>query len=220
MALLVVLVISPLAEGWPVVSSIFVSIVLLAGIFSIHNHPLLRKALIALVSIVLILRWIAHVYGEEHGNLVILAHLAIGIYMFLLAVICIRTVLRRQQITKDTIVGAVCGYLLIAYVFAFSYAVVEDIKPGSFDSSLFSRQYEQSAKIGHETPVLLYYSFVTLTTVGYGDIVPANPAARSLATFEMLAGQLYLAAFVARLVGAMGSGREQTDKKKVVTSES
>ena len=57
------------------------------------------------------------------------------------------------------------------------------------------------------TPELMYYSFTTLTTVGYGDIAPATRVARSLAILEMLAGQLYLAAFVARLVGVMAAPR-------------
>jgi hypothetical protein len=162
--------------------------------------------MVAAIVIVLVLRWLAHVYGEEHRPLVAVSHLAIGMYMFVLGAICVAAVLRREQITRDTVLGAVCGYILIAYFFTFGYAVLEDIKPGSFSSNVVLQDYD-GARIGHGTPELLYYSFVTLTTVGFGDIVPANRAARSLAILEMLTGQLYLAAFVARLVGVMSSVR-------------
>jgi len=145
---------------------------------------------------------------------VTVSHLAIAGYMMLLTAICVAAVLRREQITRDTILGAVCGYILIAYVFALAYAALEDTKPGSFRSSVAPPERDV-AEIGHLTPELMYYSFVTLTTVGYGDIAPASRTARSLAILEMLAGQLYLAAFVARLVGVMGSERISRRDKSV-----
>jgi voltage-gated potassium channel len=203
--LLVVLVVMPIAEMWPLASAILVTIVLVTGIFTIGENPLLRRVVVVMLAIVLGLRWTAHLHGEEHRSLVVISHLAIGMHMSLLAVICSTAVLRRQQITRDTVLGAVCGYILTAFVFAYAYAALSDLVPGSFSSNVVLPEYE-GTKIGHGTPELLYYSFATLTTVGYGDIIPANRMARSLAILEMLAGQLYLAAFVARLVGAMGAG--------------
>ena len=137
--------------------------------------------------------------------------------MLTLGTVCVTAVLRREQITTDTVMGAVCGYLLIAYLFTFAYAFLEDMHPGSFSSSVGLPEYTDAAMIGRGTPEILYYSFVTLTTAGYGDIVPVSRTARSLAILEMLAGQLYLAAFVARLVGVMGAAStasqgERSDK--------
>jgi hypothetical protein len=204
-ALLIVLVIAPVAGDWPLASSLLVACVLITGVFAIHDIPMLRRTMVAIVVAILALRWLAHLYGEEHGALVAMSHLTFCMYMILLGAICIAAVLRREQVTGDTVLGAVCGYMLIAYIFAFGYAVLEDVKPGSFSSSVVLPEYD-GAKIGHGTTELLYYSFVILTSVGFGDIVPANGAARSLSILEMLAGQLYLAGFVARLVGVMGSG--------------
>jgi hypothetical protein len=213
-ALLIVLVIAPVAGHWPLVSSILVTCLLIAGLFAFHRHPLLRRGMFVAVVIVLGLRWLSQLYGEEHTVLVVVSHSALVVYMGLLCAVCVDAVLRREQITRDTILGAVCGYILIAYVFTFGYAILEDINPGNFSSSVLLNDYD-GAKIGHGTPELLYYSFVTLTTVGFGDIVPATRVARSLAILEMLIGQLYLAAFVARLVGVMsatrgGSGAESS----------
>jgi voltage-gated potassium channel len=203
-ALLIGLVIAPIAEGWPLGAALLVAYVLLTGIFAIHDQPLLRRIMAAALALVMGLRGLAHVYGEQHRELVVLAHLAIAAYLLLLYVICVSAVLRREQITRDTVLGAICGYILIAYVFAFGYAALGDVRPTSFSSTVVLPDYD-GARIGHGTPELLYYSFVTLTTVGYGDIIPANRAARSLAVLEMLAGQLYLAGFVARLVGVMAA---------------
>ncbi len=203
-ALLVVLVISPFAEGSPLASALLVSIVLVTGVFALHRSVWLRGSMAVALLLVVGLRWVAHAYGDKHAALVPAAHLAISAYLLVLAVTCVLVVLRRRRVTRDTIIGAVCGYMLIAFVFAFAYAALADAVPKSFVSSVVLQEYH-GREIGRGTPELLYYSFVVLTTVGFGDITPANPAARSLAMLEMVAGQLYLAAFVARLVGVMGT---------------
>jgi hypothetical protein len=203
-ALVIVAVAAPLATGMPVVSTILVSFVLVAGVFAVHGSPLLRQGAVAAFVAVLALRWLAHIHGEEHQGMVIAAHLAICMYMILLGWMCVSTVLRRETITRDAVLGAVCGYIVIAYVFTFAYAVLEDISPGSLSNAAALPDHHAD-KAGRMTPDLLYFSFVTLTTVGYGDIIPAHRAARSLAILEMLTGQLYLAAFVARLVAMMSA---------------
>jgi len=200
-----VLVIAPFAEGWPLASTILISLLLITGVFAVHNDPLLRRVVFVALVVAVLIRWLADLYGQDHEALVFVAHLAIGGYMVMLAAISVAVVLRREQITHDTVIGAICGYLLIGFVFTFVYAALEDLRPGSFKSDLVLPDYSGAARIGHGTPELMYYSFVTLTSVGYGEIVPASRMARSLAILEMLAGQLYLVAFVARLVGVMGT---------------
>ena len=205
-ALLILLVAAPLVEGWPLLATFLVSFVLVAGVFAVQGSPLVRLGAVAAFVVVLALRWLAHMRGEDHRTLMAVSHLATGMYMLLLGWICVAAVLRREQITRDTVLGAVCGYILIAYVFTFAYAVLEDVRPGSFSNTVVLPG-DHGARMGHLTPELLYYSFTTLTTVGYGDIFPVHPLARSLSILEMLAGPLYLAAFVARLVGVMNAGR-------------
>lgn len=204
-ALVTVLVVAPFAEGWPLLSAILISILLITGVFAVHEHRLLRRGILVALVAVVVIRWLSHLYGETHEALVVAGHVAVGLYMLTLCALCLSIVLRREQVTSDTVLGAVCGYLLIAYVFTFAYAALEDMCPGSFRSDVVLPDYEEAAKIGSGTPELMYYSFVTMTSVGYGEIVPASRMARSLAILEMLSGQLYLAAFVARLVGVMGS---------------
>jgi hypothetical protein len=111
--------------------------------------------------------------------------------------------MRAPRVTRNTILGAACGYVLLAYFFTFAYATLLSIQPDAIQGAAFkTTEIPHFGVIGANSQ-LLYFSATTLTTLGYGDILPTSPAARTLATLQMIAGQLYLAAFVARLVGAL-----------------
>ena len=108
-----------------------------------------------------------------------------------------REILRQgDAVTLDTIAGAACVYMLLGVIWANGYLLLEHLRPGSFvipdDWRLPGNQ------IG---PALVFFSYVTLTTVGYGDIRAAGPAAGGLAVVEAIVGQLFLAVTIARLVG-------------------
>jgi hypothetical protein len=124
--------------------------------------------------------------------------IAIGILMLLV----LGTVSRARAVTGRQIRGAVAVYLLFALAWAQLYELVEALAPGSF---VFPQGH--TAESGWFSP-LLYFSFITLTTLGYGDILPAHAAARSLAMLEALVGQLYPAILLARLV-SLHAGTEQ-----------
>ena len=109
----------------------------------------------------------------------------------LTVVLIIFHVLRAERITSQKIYGALSAYLLIGFVWALLFMILEFLIPGSF------RMGQQKDLL---TSQMFYYSFVTLTTLGYGDVVPILPAARSMAALEALTGQLYLVVVVARLV--------------------
>lgn len=99
-------------------------------------------------------------------------------------------VFRTSAVTSDMILGSVCGYLLLGFVFHDAYLLLEELQPGSF------RGAADIAGSGG------YFSLVTLTTLGYGDTVPVKAVARSLAAIEAVVGQFYIAVIVARLVAA------------------
>jgi len=105
-------------------------------------------------------------------------------------------IIRGTRVDIETLYGAVTVYLLIGITYASIYILIENVYPGSFN--MISNQ-------GHEYPFqmhdLLYYSFVTLTTLGYGDITSVRASARILSVSEAVIGQLYLTILVARLVG-------------------
>ena len=106
-----------------------------------------------------------------------------------------------ERVTLNTIAASLCIYFLIAIVWAEIYSIMEIANPGSFKITTLDTQDVLLELGGEGTALSLYYSLVTLTTLGYGDIVPKTAPARMFAAMEAVTGQMYLAVLVARLVG-------------------
>jgi len=128
---------------------------------------------------------------------VIASHVCIIVPIVFFSVSILGYVLRSGRVTTDKIFAAICVYLLIGFAWTFAYALLEEIAPGSFAAVPEMGRNDYVARVLR----LRYFSFVTLTTVGYGDILPRSPAARTMAVLEAVMGQIYLAVLVARLVG-------------------
>jgi len=110
-------------------------------------------------------------------------------------------VVRRGMITVDKIYGALSIYLLAGFTWGGVYSLIEVLSPGSF---------HWGHAVGHYPKTLLqsfvYFSFVTLASLGYGDITPVTPEARSVALLEVIFGVFYLVVVIARLVAAFERG--------------
>lgn len=104
-----------------------------------------------------------------------------------------------KQVDANMICASLCVYLLIGIAWSSLYSLCEVILPGSFIYAYAGEGEQAGMVFGDEIPI--YYSFVTLTTLGYGDMVPVSPPARILAVLEATVGQIYLTVLVARLVG-------------------
>ncbi len=115
------------------------------------------------------------------------------------AVTILATILRRRDVTADAVLGAVCGYLLAGVAFANLYTALELLQPGSF--SINSGMLVELDNWHSRRFLFGYFSLVTLTTMGYGDITPISPGAASLSWLEAVFGQFYMAVVVAQLVG-------------------
>lgn len=114
----------------------------------------------------------------------------------------IRALFRQRTVDHDTIAASLCGYLLIGVGFAVVYSLVIEINADAIRIPPSSDTQRETMRFGdHTTGTTLYFSFVTLTTLGYGDIVPVSMPAQLLTTAEALIGQFYLVVLVARLVG-------------------
>lgn len=111
--------------------------------------------------------------------------------------VIVRGLMVRPVIDSRTILGALCIYVLIGMLFSFAYATI-----GSFSTGPFFAQNVKAT-----VSDFLYFSFVTLTTVGYGDLTAADGLGRAAAVLEALLGQIYLVTVVALLVGTMGQPR-------------
>ena len=142
---------------------------------------------------------VASAFSPSVAVLATKALLAATFCGFLSAVI-LREVLQDDDVDADTIRGAICAYLFVGICWAGAYAFVEHLHPGSLSLPAAG----PGVAPGDPRPEkLLYFSFVTLATLGYGDILPATPVTRALAWMEAVFGQFYIAVLVARLVGVM-----------------
>lgn len=193
----------PLSAYLPVIFTVVVSLSLLSGMRAVMKFPGFRISAGIVLCVGLPLRWAAHLWGNEYPWLTLASHAVVGLYFVILEIFVISQVIAHPRITSQTLLGAVCGYLLIGVIFTFAFAVLTHFDPGAIQVNGKPIGHEMQTAIESHVAELIYFSFITLSTVGYGDIVPVCPFARSLVVLEALSGQIYLAAFVARLVGLM-----------------
>lgn len=126
--------------------------------------------------------------------------------LFYVAGLILNALLRQRRISADTIFGGINVYLLLAIGFAYLHGLVELFEPGSYQEhgENLSAWFGQGHWI-EELGTLFYFSTVTMTTLGYGDMAPVSAPARMLCSAEAVAGQLYVAIFIARLVALHAS---------------
>ena len=114
-------------------------------------------------------------------------------------IVILNRILRHESIGRETILGAICVYVLLGIVFAGIYGAINDIDGGDF----FAQRACQS------NVDFLYFSFVVLTTLGFGDLTPGPTSRACSSTFEALIGQIFLVTLVARLMALYGLERRQ-----------
>jgi voltage-gated potassium channel Kch len=174
---------------------------LICGALALHPGQILRILVVFLVGIAITLRWMAvwqpMAWIVGAGSL--LAVVTLGCF----AAIVLTRVFEAGPVTKHRIHGAVCAYLLFGLMWAAAYAFIENAFPQAF--SLASGA-EPADKLAAR---FVYFSFVTLTTVGYGDITAVHPLARTLVVAEALTGQLFPAIIIGGLVSSALQNRSE-----------
>ena len=140
--------------------------------------------------------------------------LLVGVYacylaIFLSLVLALsRTVFQSGRIDTNRILGAVCIYFLLGLIWALVYSIIETCSPNSFNIPDYVALGIRQQMVCD----MIYFSNVTLTTLGYGDILPLSNLARTLANLEAMAGQLYVAIVIARMVGVQVTQRPEREK--------
>src|SRR5260370_745687 len=139
---------------------------------------------------------------------VVATSIATIVFLVFTLVALLRAVVRAERVTRDTIYGALSVYLLMAVAWAAAYSLLVTIQPGAFVMDAARHPNHRM-----DWSDCVFYSFVTLTSQGNGDIVPMTAQARSLSILEAVSGTMYVAVLVARLVGLNSSGRTQVVPK-------
>lgn len=175
------------------IASLVFSFILISGLVAVSHSRRTAMVFGAVVVLSVAIRWTRYaVYGEDFISLEAVAVIAA---CGTLAGIVLVQVFREGPVTFQRLQGAVAAYLLIALMFAAAYTWVAVLVPNAF-----SGPPPTPAEQHDVVQRFIYFSFVTLTTVGYGDIAPQAPLARSLAMFEALIGQMFPSILLARLV--------------------
>ncbi|MFM0514353.1 ion channel [Paraburkholderia sp. RL17-373-BIF-A] len=194
--LLGLIILSPYLEEGIVARTllgILFSTVLLVGAFATRQtrRGFIFKLCLALLGVVLqwAALWTESIAILDLAGISYAASLAVAISGVL------RYILKRGQITADKLHGALAGYIMLAIVWAFIYTVIERSSAGSFGP----------ARLDFTQPgtffKLFYFSLTTLTTTGYGDVIPLTNHARSFVMIEEFAGVFYVGVLIARLAG-------------------
>lgn len=189
----------PLSAGdgaQPLLFYLVFSTIFVAAVFALGGGRVARWA-IAIFGAAVLASGVANSYTPSSATALAL-YLAVIAYHGVMIGVLARYTFAADKVMTEVILAATSLYLILGSAFTALYGLVEWIAPGSFVAS-------SGAAV--EWQQLLYYSYVTLTTLGYGDITPVGFYAQALAAFEAVVGVLYTVVLLSRLVGLHASGR-------------
>ncbi len=188
----------------------FFVVMLVSAVFAASRETTSQVVALALAVPAIVLQGLHSWY--ETPWLGIAAHaIEISFLVFVVSLI-LRFMFRTDRVTSDMICASLCVYLLLGVLWAIAYSLLQLADPRSFALPAANSGDAEVMRFGGDrTLIALYYSFVTMSTLGYGDIVPRSSLARMTAAIQAIVGQLYLVVLVARLVGlhvAQGKDRQ------------
>ncbi len=169
-------------------------LILISGAITVSRHHVFKTLVFSWSVLTFVFLWVKHLFPYQ-----IFVFVADGLallFLILLAFLILSQVLREGETTSQRIMGGVAAYLLLGLTWYLAYHLVAIGIPGAF-----SFQGPSASGDGESLPSqLFYFSFVTLTTLGYGDILAVHPLARMLVILEGVTGQLFPAILIARMV--------------------
>jgi len=204
-ALALLMVILPFLQG-PLAPSAFTvlfTLVLAAAVMTIRGGRRLKLIGLLLLILAVAARLAFTLTGEM--VLELLSYLFASIMLAWTTVFLFLSLFETKEVTSTTLWEAVSVYILIGLTWASVFAILEAVTPGSFEDT--------SLDVAVDFHTLIYYSFVTLATLGYGDILPTTQEARGLVIMEVLTGVLYMAILISRLVGTWKPRRRNGEGK-------
>jgi hypothetical protein len=182
---------------------VMLTTIILVAVWSIErlSHPLFSRVGITVLLLIIV----AAEFIFEHYSMALLQLITILAFTVMTIVIASKQVLLSGSVDSNKIIGAICIYMFLAIAWAMGYLLVEQIFPGSLPAL-------EGADWRDDMHKAVYYSFVTITTLGFGDISPVQPLARYLTYLEAVTGQFYIAILVASLIGVKLSAGNPADK--------
>jgi len=174
---------------------------MVSGALAVSQRRIITVVTIAMVVIGATVLWLSRWHPTPF--LQQLSSFLATIILLLYVRIILLVMFRQGPVSWSRMQGGVCAYLLIGMAWASAFELVEKIDPGSFHF------VTEPTNVDQLTSKLIYFSFATLTTVGFGDVLPVHPFARSLAIAEAIVGQLFPAILIGALVAMAMQARSK-----------
>lgn len=209
-ALILLLVTEPFVEQMEYgreVESALITLVLLSAVPAIGGSRRHMVLGIILVTPAVAARWLHHAMPDR-----IPLQYAVGaglVFNLFVVANLLRFILRAPRVTTEVLYAGIATYLMLGLLWAFAYVLVNRMVPNSFSFTVGTPTSQ--TMLGFNG---VYFSFVTLSTVGYGDIVPVSPVARLLAIAEATVGMIYMTVLIARLVALYSSEKPNEERDK------
>ena len=172
--------------------SISYTLIFLLSALALSNY---RSKIFTIAVLVIIIEWLSELLNFPILNKI---SLIINIFFFdLIVMLFILQIARAKTVTQQVIMESINGYLMLGLSFSILVALISIVDPNAFSFPHLTTGTDPAVSYFSN---YTYYGFVTLTTLGYGDVVPLTPAAKSLAIFTSITGQLYIVIIIATLV--------------------
>ncbi len=204
-SILLLLLLRPFLSHLPIaraLSTALFSLAIFSALYGVSRPRWAFHTGLLLVVPAIVTAWLH--YASSDVRLLIARDALMLLVFAFTAVVVLLHVLRADRITAEQTSGAVAAYLLLGIVWGLAYSILDTVAPGSLSIGRAG-----SAADAGGIGAYVYYSFVTLTTLGYGDVTPVSDRARSLSMVEAVIGQLYLAVLIAKLVGMQVSAHSR-----------
>jgi hypothetical protein len=187
------------------------SLIFLAVLLVVFEHRRSRIMALLLTVAGIISSWALYVLPAEKFQvpLTVVHYVLETVFLGYAAAVILGDIFKRSAVGADDVLGAVSGYLIAGGAWSSLYLLTDTLVPGSF--TLVPAFASQLSDWHGRTAVFNYFSRVTLTTLGYGDVTPARAPATAFAMLEAVFGQFYIAVVVAQLVGARTAGGVRRD---------
>ncbi len=203
-SLFLCLIVVPLVEGLAIdriVRPAFVSATIILATTAFWRRHVLRIPILVLGVIAIPITW-AELFIQSTPLLVAQCLLASTFFWFVGGAVLV-IVVRQQFATLDSVPGAISAYLMFGLAWAFTYWALDSAAPGSFSWPDVSPSATAAGPQIATFSQFIYYSMVTMSTLGYGDVTPVSNLARTLAWMQSVTGQFYVAVVIAWLVSAL-----------------
>lgn len=172
---------------------VFLTFVLLSIVYAVSDKKYQFVSSLVMAMVIMPLTWLHGIFNIS--ILFVLSNILEIIFFVFATSVIVRYILTQNRVTAHLIFAAIIGYMFIGLIWAAAYSLLAHVYP---DSLALNPEFVTGAKA---RTVFTYFSFVTLTTLGYGDVTPLTDRAFALTILEAVVGQIYLTVLIARLVG-------------------